>query len=351
MSQRLINSGFSNPQQGPNAPNLGDTELSLSPKGDKLAFTGESLQVRAWMFRFDATSGQVKGPGEAVTSTGIEAWTPRLSRDSKKLAFSSKRAGKWELWEKSLVDGRETPIFTDDAYLRGDPQWSPTGARLAYDRTKSSTGEFEVMTWSRESHTEEPLTASSPNYTFVTDWSPDGKWLLASQENKETGRTEIWKILVADTHTKGEARKIISDPGYELWQGRFSSDGRWIIFQAVSRQQTHEESTIYVMATTGGPWIRITDGKQWDDKPHWSPDGKIIYFLSARRGFFNVWGVHFDSAKGKPVGDPFQVTTFDNPKLAIANSIQDVGLSLTQDRLVVTVSQVSGSIWVLDNVE
>ena len=51
------------------------------------------------------------------------------------------------------------------------------------------------------------------------------------------------------------------------------------------------------------------------------------------------------------MGDPFPVTSFDNPNLMIANSIEAVGLSLTQDRLVVTVAQVSGSIWVLDNVD
>ena len=65
--------------------------------------------------------------------------------------------------------------------------------------------------------------------------------------------------------------------------------GRWVIFEAVGIQQAHEESTIYVAATAGGPWIRITDGKQWDDHPRWSPDSKVIYFLSKRRGFFNVW--------------------------------------------------------------
>jgi Tol biopolymer transport system component len=328
-----------------------DTEFSLSPKGERLAFTGESQQIRAWMFPFDSTRGQVRGPGKAVTSPGTEAWESGISRDEEKLAFSAKRAGRWELWEKSLKDGRETPIFMDDAYIRAGTEWSPDGAGLAYVRMKSSTGDFEVMTWSTKSRTEQPVTASSPNYIFVSGWSPDGKWLLATKENKETGRADVWKISAAEDDTKREAQNIISDPRHDFWQGRFSPDGRWIIFQATGYQQTDEPSTIYAMASAGGPLIRITDGKHWDDKPRWSPDGRVIYFLSERHGFFNVWGVHFDPMKGKPVGDPFQVTALDNPSLILAKSMTSVGLSVTKERLVVTVAQVSGSIWVLDSVD
>jgi serine/threonine protein kinase/Tol biopolymer transport system component len=328
-----------------------DTEFSLSPKGERLAFTGESQQIRAWMFPFDSTRGQVRGPGKAVTSPGTEAWESSISRDEEKLAFSAKRAGRWELWEKSLKDGRETPIFIDDAYIRAGTEWSPDGARLAYVRMKSSTGGFEVMTWSTKSRTEQPFTATSPNYIFVSGWSPDGKWLLATKENKETGQADVWKISAAEDDTKREAQKIISDPRHDFWQARLSPDGRWIIFQATGYQQTDEPSTIYAMASAGGPLIRITDGKHWDDKPRWSPDGKAIYFLSERHGFFNVWGVHFDPTKGKTVGDPFPVTALDSPNLMLAKSMTSVGLSVTQDRLVVTVAQVSGSIWVLDNVE
>ena len=88
-----------------------------------------------------------------------------------------------------------------------------------------------------------------------------------------------------------------------------------------------------------------------DNKPRWSPDGKIIYFLSERAGFLNVWEIRFDSARGRPVSEPFPVTAFDSPRLMVAKLIPAVSISLTQDRLVVTVSQASGNIWVLDNVD
>jgi hypothetical protein len=51
------------------------------------------------------------------------------------------------------------------------------------------------------------------------------------------------------------------------------------------------------------------------------------------------------------VGEPFPVTTLDNPSKMVPNYIPTVSLSLTQDRLVLTVAQVSGSIWVLDHVD
>jgi WD40-like Beta Propeller Repeat len=71
------------------------------------------------------------------------------------------------------------------------------------------------------------------------------------------------------------ARRVASDPTRDLWESRFSADGRWIVF--FGRLARSVTVSHLAMPATGGPWIPVTDGKQHDDKPRWSPGGKTIY--------------------------------------------------------------------------
>jgi len=328
-----------------------DTELAVSADGKKLAYTVENRHVRAWLFPFDASRGRLTGAGRPVTPPGIESWRENMSRDGKRLAFCSVRAGKWEVWEKSLPDGEEVPILADN-YKRNMPKWSPDGERMTYLRYEKAAigqGESRLMVWSRQTHKEEPITAPSTLTQIVHEWSADGKQLLASLENSDTHRAEIWLMPIANAGPQSgpSARKIAFHPTYSLWDSHFSPDGRWIILVATA----NTEANIYVIPASGGPWSLISKGQPWADKPRWSPDGKTIYFISARTGVFNVWGIGFDSTSGKPVGDEFRVTAFESPGLMIPDAIPLVELSVTEDKLVQTMEERSGSIWVLDNVE
>jgi Tol biopolymer transport system component/DNA-binding winged helix-turn-helix (wHTH) protein len=325
-----------------------DTEPAVSADGTKLAFTGGTRHVRVWLFSFDATSGRVTGKGEPVTSMGIDAWWQNLSQDGKKLAFCGNRAGNWSLWERSLTEGRDAPLlFADDEYANF-PLWSPDGTRLAYTRGRKSVEGRQLAVWSTQSRTEESLTSASTSEKIPYDWSADGKWILASLGTNDTDRMEIWQ-LSDDPHAR-VTRKILSDPAYDLYQPHVSPDSRWIVFQAVGHEPSGPRSRLYATLAAGGPWIQITDGKHWDDKPRWSPDGKTIYFVSGRDSVYNVWGIHFNPASGKLKGEPFQVTAFKNPGPMVPMQIQAAELSLTQDKLVLTMEDRSGSIWVLDNV-
>ena len=203
------------------------------------------------------------------------------------------------------------------------------------------------MVWSTLTGEETPITAPKTDLDLsLYDWSRDGRSLLTSQLNQDSRHYEIWTV---DVDAAQAARKITSASDYNLWQGHFSPDGRWILFLATRSKGV--ESTIFLMPAAGGTWIPVTDGKQWDDKPRWSPDGKTIYFVSGRNGFFNVYGARFDSGKGKPVGLPFRVTDFRSTAAMIPQAIIPVELGISPDRLVVNVTQISGNIWVLDHAE
>jgi Tol biopolymer transport system component/DNA-binding winged helix-turn-helix (wHTH) protein len=331
-----------------------DTELASSPDGTRLAFTAESQHIRTWVFPFDAASGRTTGTGQAITSSGIVAFGQSLSRDGNKMVFVGDRAGRAELWEKSLVDGRETPVITD-SYNRSFAEWSPDGTHLAYYRAKPGARYGDVMAWSVRNRIEEPITGLNSQWECggVWDWSRDGRELLVPHKGVETHRAEVWVLPITEApHAALAARKIISDPAYDVYQSHFSPDGRWIVFETGRNLDRGVESTVRVISATGGPWIQVTDGKYWDDKPRWAPDGRTIYFISRRGGFFNVWGIRFDPSKGKPVGEPFRVTSFESPSLMIPQQlIEGLGLSLTENKLALTMQDLAGNIWVLDNVD
>jgi hypothetical protein len=101
----------------------------------------------------------------------------------------------------------------------------------------------------------------------------------------------------------------------------------------------------------GGPWVRITEKNHASDKPRWSLDGKAIYYVTDHNGILNVWGMRFDPAGGKPIGEPFQVTAFDTPTLKFPSSSELGEISLARGKLAVNLEQTSGSVWVLDNVD
>jgi hypothetical protein len=62
--------------------------------------------------------------------------------------------------------------------------------------------------------------------------------------------------------------------------------------------------------------------------------------------------LEFDDAKGAAVGAPFQVTHFDGPARQIRS--RDLGMteqSVSRTRLLLPMTDTTGSIWMLDNVD
>ncbi len=301
------------------------------------------------------------GDGQPVTATGINAFKAHLSRDGKKLTFTGQRPGtqRQEMWVKSLEDGREILLAADE-FVRSVPLFSHDGERLVYNRVRfinpERTEKKALRCLMPAGGGEEQCLSSTGAFAEMPEtWSADGYWLIGScLKSPLTGnRVFVCQFPVSPSRGETEASVVAAHPEYNLWQAHFSPDERWICFVAHKIKEARGGVlTIYVVPASGGEWRRVTEEKHWADKPRWSPDGKTIYFLSNQgSAFFNVWGARFDPVKGETVGEPFQVTSFGIPGRMISPRIQDMEIDLSRERLVLPITEVTGSIWMLDNVD
>ena len=157
-------------------------------------------------------------------------------------------------------------------------------------------------------------------------------------------------MAASDAATEPRMRVIASDPAKNLFEKRFSPDGRWITFIAVESSDAGV-STIFVMPASGGRWTPMTEGLAYDDKPHWGPDGSTLYFVSNRDGLFNVWGRRFDGATGTPSGASFRVTSFSSPRQTISPQLSRMQIAVTARHLFLPITETSGELWMLENVD
>ena len=346
------------PERLTTGPGL-DTDIALSGDGKKLAYATRTENTRLWFLPFDPATGRLKGEARPVTEAGTDVYFPGLSFDGKKIIFNANQTGRSEIRVKSLDDGHETLLFGADEFFRGFVSWSRDGTRLAYNRslvTPAGLSNSLTVILPAKGGDEQVLTSPGAQVGAAA-WSADGKWILGGVSRGTPPRSQICLVPVpAAPHAETQLREIASDPEYNLYPHGFSPDDRWIAFNAIRLAKSNSRfqgnlSTLYIVPTSGGEWIRLTEGQYWDDKPRWSPDGRKIYFISDRTGFFNVWGIRFDPVISKPVGSPFQVTTFDGPSKMILPFPGPMALMLTPDRLVLQIMEVSGSIWALEDMD
>ncbi len=323
-----------------------DTDVVASRDGTKQAFSVRHERTRIWAFPFDPKRGAILGEGMPISPPGIDAVYPDASPDGSRLLFRTSRRGKHELWMQPFPDGAAQRLTLADEIHH--PRWSPDGTVVAYRRLTDG-GQEGAVVLTATAGAERLLTTPGKAYVAPYDWSSKGDWILAACEHGGAKLRSLCLLPVAaGPRAESQMRIVASDPERNLYQGTFSPDQRWIAFEAADRSAF---STLYVMDANGGDWAPITEGRYWDDKPRWSPDGRTVYFVSNRLGFFDVWGRRFDPKAGKPVGDPFRVTNFESPRHRISTPAMTMDVVITKDRIILPIVESSGSIWILEDVE
>ena len=157
---------------------------------------------------------------------------------------------------------------------------------------------------------------------------------------------------VDEATTAEPSRIVFRLSQHALWQGQYSPNGRWLVFETV-RNSAHGAS-LGVTAVEGPPdrpWTRVPLRQKWADKPRWSADGEALYFLAADSSFIHLWAARFDPVRGVVVDEPVQVTHFDSPSFKISPAMSSTDMDVGGGKVFLTMVSTSGSIWMLDNVD
>jgi len=328
-----------------------DRDLVLSTDGRHLAFVSRTDETRLWSFPL-ARGGAIAADGQPIAGGDSSDLRAAFASDGDRMVYQSVRRGGYsELRSLSLLDRREH-LLTSGTDPIEHVIWSHDGQRVGYwTRRKdgASTGrsdrsEFVVLNPAGGTETQYELTGAQSNLVPF-DWAPDGRTILGT-----CGRPGAVCSLDLSA-LKRTPVVLASDPGFDLLQAHFSPDARWIVFVAQDRKD-RGVSKLYVMPASGGAWIPVSDGRVFDDKPRWSSDGTMLYYLSSRGAFLNVWARRFEPRTGEPVGEPVRITSFTSGRRLISpDRINRMEMDIGPDRLVLPVTESSSQIWVLDGVD
>jgi Tol biopolymer transport system component len=301
-----------------------------------------------WSLPADPDHAKVPGAMERITD-GFAELVPSISSDGRKLGFITVRrkthtggglngfpeeATKLQARIKDLQTRKES-VISNAQDMQWHPQISRDGSTVAY-----TVGKPGIIYAAPVNGGPARVIVGGKNF-LAWDWSLGNKQLLFNAADQRVYSLDL---------LSGSKKLFLSKPGFAMYQAKFSPDDQTIAAVGCAEGQCR----IFVIPLENDTpvpsdrWITIDHPSQWDDKPRWSPNGDLIYFISERDGYLCLWAQRVHSRTKRPIGTPFSVYHFHNARLSIENvgpTMMEIGVA--KDKIIMGLGEVTGNIWSL----
>lgn len=298
-------------------------------------FANAESKTAIWMLPLRANEGKPAGEMKQLTRGAAFHAQPAAALKGGKVVYYATKSGNMDIWVLDLKTGAEWALTATPA---GEfaPQIAADGSTVYY----SIYGKREAYLMASSGGEATKLCDDCGTWDVSHDGTRILYWFSTAQPIVSIGMMQL---------TTGKKLELIAHPKHSLYQPHFSPDDRWIAFLAKTGQ---DRSRIYVVPFNGPvahdpvSWIPVTAGDTLDDKPRWSPDGSLLYFLSERDGFRCLWAQRLHAGSKRPEGDAFAVQHFHTSRRSLMNvGLGPLEIAVTSDALVFNMGERTGNIW------
>ena len=219
----------------------------------------------------DADGGRMS----VITKMGSDSLLPAFSPGGAEVAFTSYLRNNPDLWVVAAGGGRARRVSKQPGLNTGGA-WSPDARSLAL--TLSYEGNSEIYRINPEDGRVLGRLTNSPGIDSSPCFSPDGSQ-IAFVSNRG-GSPQIYLMPAS-----GGAAKRVTFQGKYNQTPRFSPriDKPQIAFTGRDERGVFD---VFVIDLKSGRIDRVTQGKGSNLDPTWSPDGRLIAYVSSRGGIF-----------------------------------------------------------------
>ncbi|MFC5512288.1 S41 family peptidase [Massilia jejuensis] len=283
------------------AASLGDGRIAYQLGADLRVFdiaSGSDTLLKASLLSdFDQQRmRRVKSPLEALTNIDLAGRLERIVLTARgRVTIAGTGSGRRV--EIAVPDGARAR----GAVFSHDDKW-------VYAIVDAS-GENEIWRYAADgSGHGERLTKDGASHRLNLYPSPDGKWLAHTDKK---GRTWLLDLAAGTNVVIDDAGQVGLDPSNQVvW----SPDSRNLAFVRSGSRERRDQIGMFNLASKQTSFV--TTDRYEADSPAFSPDGKWLYFLSAR---------HFNLGNASPWGDRTMGPVFDKRVGVYALALQADG--------------------------